>query len=99
MTATLFVNPTLSAGTPTGGVSITEAGFGPMGSVQLFSYNDQSGTEIFNAADLRLGTTYADVTPFAAPVPEPSAALLLALAGVLSLGWNFVRKHIRRSNA
>ena len=92
VTATLFVNPTLSALTPTGGVSITQAGFGPLSSVQVFSYNDVSGTEIFNAADLRLGTTYADVTPFIVATPEPPAALLLGLAGVLSLGWNFARK-------
>ena len=96
VTATLFVNPTLSAATPTGGVtytstslSPTEEVFGPLAAVQLYNY---FGARNYNAGDLHLGTTYADVTPFAVPTPEPSAALLLTMAGVLGLGWRFARR-------
>ena len=81
---TLYVNPTPGAPEPASGVEKT-APFGTASGFTLYS------TGAFSVDELRLGTTYADVTPV---VPEPGAAT--CLAGALPLLLARRRRYSRR---
>ena len=74
--ASLYVNPvTLGGSAPiTANATMTFTNF------SFDTFRIQSGgTEKLDVDELRLGTTYASVTPLA--IPEPTTALLLALGG------------------
>lgn len=71
---TLFVNPTPGGPEPAAGVLKTDANFGTLTGLTIYS----SGA--MRIDELRVGATFADVTP----VPEPGALGLL-LAGALAL--------------
>jgi hypothetical protein len=53
--------------------------------------NGQNVANLIIADEIRVGTTYADVTP---PVPEPSAAMLAGLAA-LGAGWRGIQRRPR----
>ena len=75
----LYVNPTTLGGNApaTASATISFANF------SFDTFRIQSGgAEKLDVDELRLGTTYASVTPMA--VPEPTTALLLALGGGLT---------------
>ena len=73
-TATLYINPPLGGSEPPAGLVITNADFGQVPALSLYS------TGAFSMDELRIGHTFADVTP----VPEPGAVSLL-LASTLAL--------------
>lgn len=84
-TAWLWLNPNLNAEpaksaaagllSPVGGTTISSFDFPEEARIHIGSNNDGIVDE------LRIGTTYADVSPFTA-VPEPSAFLFLGLVGL-----------------
>ena len=80
---TLFLNPTPGAPEPASGVVKTSA-VGTASGFTLYS------TGAFSIDELRLGTTYADVTP---AIPEPTGIIALAGAGASLL---LLRKGNRR---
>jgi hypothetical protein len=89
-TVSLFVNPTPGGTQPTPDVTLSAAGT-DAASLQEIGFKANSGTSagtwLFDT--LRVGDTWADVTP---EVPEPSAVALLGF-GVLSLaGWRRARR-------
>jgi hypothetical protein len=72
--ATLYVNPTPGAATPTGGVTYSGLDM-PIMSPRL-ELNGSSGTRpnpVFAFDELRVGDSYAEVAP---PVPEPRLAVV-----------------------
>ncbi len=75
----LFVNPTIGQSTP----GVNPVALGDINVPRLFTSLDfrtgNSGTD-FTFDELRIGSTYADVTP----TPEPTALLLLATGAVLA---------------
>ena len=73
-TATLYINPPLGGGEPPAGLVIRNADFGHVPALSLYS------TGAFSMDELRIGHTFADVTP----VPEPGVISLL-LASALAL--------------
>lgn len=79
---TLYVNPTPGGPEPASGV-VKSSPFGTASGFTLYS------TGAFSVDELRLGTTYADVTP---AIPEPSFAWLAA-----SLLLIRRRRYLRRS--
>lgn len=72
-TASLWVNPTPGAAQPTADATLT--GDGSVTSLANVGFKAQSGTGAFLIDNIRIGTTWADVTP----VPEPSTFALLGL--------------------
>ncbi len=82
-TLNLYVNPTVGAlsapATPDATVNYTKA-IGNIGSLTLYGLSSSPVT----VDEIRIGNTYADVTPAAAAVPEP-ATLGLVVAGGLGL--------------
>ena len=88
-TASLWLNPTsLGGAAPTATESITGAGV--VTSIANVGFKAQSTTGDFLIDNLRIGTTWADVTP----VPEPSTFALMGL-GVLGL-ISSARRRMRR---
>jgi len=77
-TASLYVNPNLSTGAipAKASTSLTFTDF------SFNRFRAEAGVETLDVDELRLGTTYADVTPSASAImqsPEPPAALCVAL--------------------
>lgn len=93
-TSALWVNPTpatFGAGAaPT--ATLTSSGGTDMTAISQFLLRGATGSPISTVDELRVGTTWASVTP-PAPIPEPST--YAALLGVVALGWVAVRRHRR----
>jgi hypothetical protein len=82
---TVWLDPTLGAGNPAGGVSINNIDL-QFESLALSDYaSDSSAWD-----EIRWGTTFNSVT--IAPVPEPSTFALASLGGLAVL---FLRKRTR----
>jgi hypothetical protein len=84
---TMWVDPTPGTVTPpAGGVSIAwnlgAPGAYPFGAYRLFVDN-QAGDYRFD--EVRIGTTFADVVPSSAPIPEPVSIGLLAMSSIFML--------------
>ena len=92
-TLSLFVNPTPGGSEPTADVTLSAAGT-DAASLQTLGFKAQgnatTGNWVFDS--LQIGDTWADVTPAAAVIPEPTAFALLGF-GVLGLG---VLRRVRR---
>ena len=73
---TLYVNPTPGAPEPVAGAVKSDSNVGPVTGLTVYS------TGAFSVDELRMGDTFADVTP---AVPEPAAAICLCLAAAGSL--------------
>jgi hypothetical protein len=89
-TVSLFVNPTPGGSQPTADVTLSAAGT-DAANLQAIGFKANSGTSAGNWTfdTLRVGDTWADVTP--AVIPEPSAVALLGF-GLLGLAvWRRVR--------
>jgi len=80
---TLYTNPIIGAPEPTSGVSKTDLDLGTVSGVSLLS------TGSFAVDEIRIGTTYADVTP-AALIPEPTTGILF-LGGLVAAGMGAAR--------
>ena len=82
-TVRAYANPLLTAepGTPDG--MLTPTGDTDLSFDRIGLANFGGGVAPFLVDEIRIGTSYADVTTFAA-IPEPSAALLMILAGSLA---------------
>ena len=78
-TASLFVNPLSLGGsapaTPNATLTFTDFLFNRI--------RAQAGNENLDVDELRFGSTYADVTPLATPVPEPAALLPAMFLGLI----------------
>lgn len=83
-TFTLYANPTPGGAEPSAGVVKNNADMGSVTGLTIYS------TGAFSLDELRVGDTYADVTP----VPEPHA---LALAGVIAGGLLARRRRARHT--
>jgi hypothetical protein len=85
-TADFWVNPTLSLSDPTSPqASFTTTGLA-LDRLQLI-FNSTANVTF---DEVRLGTTFNDVTPFTTAVPEPSS--YAALAGAALLGFTLIRR-------
>jgi hypothetical protein len=89
-TATLWVNPLLGneAGSGTGATAAI-AGNTTWSGIKVLAYMDvalDAGTLLGTVADVRLGTSFGDVTP---TVPEPSTVVLVVtgVMGLLAYAW------------
>src|SRR5688500_2076238 len=71
---TLYVNPTPGGPEPLTGAVKADANLGPVTGLTIYS------TGAFSADELRVGNTFASVTP---AVPEPSAVGVMGLAGLM----------------
>jgi hypothetical protein len=84
--ASLFINPTPGAPEPTpqithtGGTNLTLNN----GIRSFFVRNNSVEPDVMLIDELRIGTTWADVTP---AIPEPATGALIVLGGCLSLFW------------
>jgi hypothetical protein len=88
---TLYVNPTPGGPEPTSGTVKADANFGTITGLTLYS----SGA--FSIDELRVGTTFADVTPVpaigpGAAVPEPASLSLLGLGLGGAAGWRWRKR-------
>ncbi len=87
--STLYINPSLDAepGSPSAIIIDTRDIFSTMTDFARLrpfggNLNAANGAGIMNLDEIRIGTTWGDVTPF---VPEPGTAALAALAGIALL--------------
>jgi hypothetical protein len=78
-TASLFLNPTPGLSQPAATLSVV--GNGSITSINNVAFKAQSGSGSYFVDDLRVGTTWEDVTP---TIPEPSTLALMGF-GCLSL--------------
>ena len=79
-TFSLYVNPTPGAAEPTMADAMLSFDLGAQNGL---AFNSGNGASV-SFDELRIGTTYASVTP-ANPVPEPASAALVACGGLLLL--------------
>ena len=88
--ATLYLNPVVVNVQPT--ADVTLAGNGSVTTIDDLGFKAQNTptTGTFSLDDVRVGTTWDDVTPVSV-VPEPSAIALAGL-GVCGLTWHFRRR-------
>jgi hypothetical protein len=84
---TLYVNPTPGAAEPVAGVVKNNSNVGNVSGLTIYS------TGAFSIDELRLGETFADVTP----IPEPAATVMALWAAVGLIGT--VRRTAMRSDA
>ncbi|MGC8625893.1 MAG: PEP-CTERM sorting domain-containing protein, partial [Phycisphaerae bacterium] len=75
-TLNLWVNPTAGVASPSGAPDITDSLIGPIGTISGIGTNDGAATTSYD--EIRIGTSYADVTP----VPEPAPLALVATGGL-----------------
>jgi hypothetical protein len=80
VTTTLYVNPTLAIEPGTGAANATRVGF-TFNNIRLAGGAPGGSGEI---DEIRIGTTWADVTP-AVPIPEPASIAALGMLGTLML--------------
>lgn len=84
-TLSLFANPTVGQAEPgTATVTVSNYGDFTFGSFRLANF-DFSGNGAYSFDEVRVGATFADVTPSATLVPEPTALGLVAASGLLAL--------------
>ncbi len=81
---TLYADPTPGGPEPLAGVVKSDLRLGGFRAVTLYS------TGAFSLDEIRIGTTFADVTPTA--VPEPSSLALVGVGGLLLLARRCLRK-------
>ncbi len=75
-TLNLWVNPATGVTAPSGTPTITDNLIGPIGDISGIGTNDGSYSNSYD--EIRIGTSYADVTP----VPEPATLGLVAIGGL-----------------
>lgn len=86
-TFTLWINRPLGGPDPSSfDARKTDIDIGSFQSLVLYS------TGAFSVDEIRIGTTYADVTPLATAVPEPSSLALAALGGGLMIALRRARR-------
>jgi len=94
-TSALWINPasaTFGAGAaPT--ATLTSSGGTDMTAISQFLLRGAAGSPVAKVDELRVGTTWASVTPAAAAVPEPST--YAALAGAVALLGAVVHRRLR----
>lgn len=94
-TGALWINPsqaTFGAGAaPTATITSASTGTSDLGSITQFILRGVANSPIAVVDELRIGTTWASVTPAAIPEPSTYAALL----GALALGLVALRRHRR----
>jgi PEP-CTERM motif len=73
---TLYVDPTPGGSEPLSGTVKQDSDVGTVSAITLYS------TGAFSADEIRIGTTYADVTS----TPEPGSVALMGIAGLLACG-------------
>jgi PEP-CTERM motif len=96
-TASLYLDP-VAGGNQPGSAGVSLAGNGSVTAIDDVGFKAQSTTAgTFLIDNLLIGTTWADVTPAASPVPEPQTYALV-LAGISLLGVTHVRR-MRRACA
>ena len=78
-TIRLYLNPTLGTEPTTASLTATKTAALTYDSIRIQS----GGTTAGSIDEIRLGTTYADVTPIAVPEPTTMALVLLGTAGML----------------
>jgi hypothetical protein len=86
----LFINPPIGVTPPAASVSLSPFHASVLSTIEVDS-NALAGTPTVLFDEIRIGSTFAAVV--AAPVPEPTA---LVLVGAASLGGAIVRRHRRR---
>ena len=89
-TFTLYTNPVIGNAEPVAGVTKTDLDLGNVSAISVLS------TGSFAIDEIRMGTTYAEVTP-AAAVPEPNASILLMSAVSALLTTQLGRRQRSRS--
>ena len=77
-TLSLWVNPAAGGTSPSGTPNITDNLVGPIGNIYGIGTND--GPSSVSYDEIRIGTTYTDVTP--SSVPEPASLGLVAAGGL-----------------
>jgi len=97
-TVTLYVNPTVGAPEPTAAATLTGVNIGTFNDLRLAAGAGNSTgatTSVTGIMDeLRLGNTFASVTPAAAPEPSQFAALAI---GIFGLGAIAIRARKRQA--
>jgi hypothetical protein len=81
---TLYVNPTAGGAEPAAGAVKSDSNVGPVTGLTIYS------TGAFSVDEIRVGDTFADVTP-AVPEPVAGLSLVVGVAGAM-LGRRAVRK-------
>lgn len=79
----IWVNPAIGGSTPVAGTGQALESGGNFTSINSISLSFLNQTMVFD--ELRIGDTFADVTPTSSPVPEPSTYALLLGIGALGL--------------
>ena len=96
-TSALWINPssaTFGAGSAPS-ATLTSSGGTDMAAISQFLLRGTTNSPIAIVDELRIGTTWASVTP-PAPIPEPST--YAALLGALALGLVALRRHRRNTS-
>jgi hypothetical protein len=91
--AYIWFNPNLDIAPTTGSADITDLGNvdlnGASGNLALRFQSSTASGVLTNSAlqfdEIRVGNAFADVTPFTAPVPEPTTMALAGLGGLALL--------------
>ncbi|MDF3129496.1 hypothetical protein P0Y35_09850 [Kiritimatiellaeota bacterium B1221] len=78
----VWVNPTIGGSAPTAGTGQTLTDSGNTGLTGIYNANLTYLGEDMSFDELRIGTSFADISP----VPEPGALSLVAIAGCVLLG-------------
>lgn len=98
-TSALWINPssaTFGAGAaPT--ATLSSSGGSDIAAINQFLLRGANGSPIATVDELRIGTTWASVTPAATPVPEPST--YAALAGAVALLGVMVQRRRRAAKS
>jgi hypothetical protein len=80
---TVYANPTLGTEPTTAALVKTDAGDMSFDALSLASFNGG----VFYADEIRLGTTFASVTPSSVPEPSTVGLLVTGLFGLLAYAW------------
>lgn len=84
--STLYVNPTPGGPEPAGGAVKFDRDVGSITGLTIYS------TGAFRIDEIRLGDTFADVTPAVAAIPEPSTLAMGVTGVLLGLGYAWRRR-------
>jgi streptogramin lyase len=85
---TLYTNPTPGAPEPSTGLVKSDLDIGSLSNLVIYSGLASNLGGAFNYDEIRVGTTYADVTP----IPEPSTLALLGVGAISLLGYALRRR-------